>query len=202
MTDPTGCPLASIGDGADDVRLLSRTIDRSGQRIDLLASERNLSTEHDAISPQFSYGTTTVYRLETDASECVCRSPEHSGVPIERVDVTDDGLCYTIYPSSLEELEDVLSALRLHAESVKLVQLVRDDADLEEEAYRVLDVTRLTDRQREVLRTAYRMGYFSYPRETTAREVAEALDIAPSTVHKHLVAALGSVLESLYGTER
>ncbi|MDQ2050167.1 helix-turn-helix domain-containing protein [Natronolimnohabitans sp. A-GB9] len=42
------------------------------------------------------------------------------------------------------------------------------------------------------------MGYFSYPRETTAEEIADALDIATSTVHKHLVAALGNLFDSLY----
>jgi DNA-binding CsgD family transcriptional regulator len=49
---------------------------------------------------------------------------------------------------------------------------------------RTLD--RLTARQREVLRTAYRVGYFEVPREGSAADVAAELDIGQSTVVEHL----------------
>ncbi|MFB6244116.1 MAG: bacterio-opsin activator domain-containing protein, partial [Halobaculum sp.] len=44
----------------------------------------------------------------------------------------------------------------------------------------------LTDRQREVLCTAHQKGYYEWPREHTAEEVAAELDIAGSTLHQHL----------------
>lgn len=44
----------------------------------------------------------------------------------------------------------------------------------------------LTDRQRGVLETAYRSGYFAWPRESTAEEVADSLNLASSTLHGHL----------------
>jgi len=57
----------------------------------------------------------------------------------------------------------------------------------------------LTDRQLEVLVTAYRTGYFERPRETTGAGVAADLDISPSTFSQHLRAAqrklLGALLE-------
>lgn len=40
----------------------------------------------------------------------------------------------------------------------------------------------LTDRQREVLATAVRMGYYSVPRECTLADVAESLDVDKSSV--------------------
>ena len=55
----------------------------------------------------------------------------------------------------------------------------------------------LTVRQREVLETAYRAGYFSWPRESTAEEVAEALGIARSTVHAHLRKSEQTILSEL-----
>jgi hypothetical protein len=62
-----------------------------------------------------------------------------------------------------------------------------------------VDLERLTDRQREVVETAYRMGYFEYPRETNASGVAAELGIEPSTLAEHLAAAqsklLGAVLD-------
>ena len=57
----------------------------------------------------------------------------------------------------------------------------------------------LTDRQREVIETAYEMGFYEVPRETSTEEVAEKLDLDPSTVAEHLQRAernvLGEVLE-------
>jgi PAS domain S-box-containing protein len=48
---------------------------------------------------------------------------------------------------------------------------------------------RLTDRQREVLRTAYLSGFFEWPRESTAEEIADVLDVSQPTVSRHLRAA-------------
>jgi PAS domain S-box-containing protein len=57
----------------------------------------------------------------------------------------------------------------------------------------------LTDRQREVLEAAYRAGYFEWPRESTAEEVADSLDIAAPTLHGHLRKAEAGLLADLFG---
>ena len=44
----------------------------------------------------------------------------------------------------------------------------------------------LTDRQREVLETAIRLGYYQNPREATHEDVAEEVGVEPGTVGKHL----------------
>lgn len=56
----------------------------------------------------------------------------------------------------------------------------------------------LTDRQREVLEAAYRAGYFSWPRDSTAEELAETLDISSATLHSHLRKAEQSLLTVLF----
>jgi DNA-binding CsgD family transcriptional regulator len=48
---------------------------------------------------------------------------------------------------------------------------------------------RLTDRQHEVLRTAFASGFFEWPRDRTGQEVATSLDISQPTFNKHLRAA-------------
>lgn len=45
---------------------------------------------------------------------------------------------------------------------------------------------RLTPRQREVLETAYGLGYYEVPREATAADVAERMGLDRSTVTEHL----------------
>ena len=59
---------------------------------------------------------------------------------------------------------------------------------------------RLTDRQREALEAAYRAGYFEWPRESTAEEVATSLDIAAATLHGHLRKAELTMLETLFNS--
>ncbi|MDQ2072944.1 PAS domain S-box protein [Haloarcula sp. NS06] len=44
----------------------------------------------------------------------------------------------------------------------------------------------LTDRQQEVLRTAFLAGYYAWPRDTNAEQLAATLDIASSTLLQHL----------------
>jgi len=56
---------------------------------------------------------------------------------------------------------------------------------------------RLTDRQREVLVSAYLSGYFERPRETTGSDLAAELDISAATVSQHLRAAQRKVLDEL-----
>lgn len=62
-----------------------------------------------------------------------------------------------------------------------------------------VDVDELTDRQLEVLETAHDLGYYQYPRGANASEVADALDICPSTLAEHLAAAQTKLLADVLG---
>lgn len=55
----------------------------------------------------------------------------------------------------------------------------------------------LTDRQREVLETAFELGYFDVPRAASTDDVAAALDIDDSTVAEHLQRAEHNLLAEL-----
>jgi DNA-binding CsgD family transcriptional regulator len=55
----------------------------------------------------------------------------------------------------------------------------------------------MTPRQREVLKTAFDLGYFDVPREATTEAVGDALDLDPSTVREHLQRAQHNLLSEL-----
>ncbi|WP_396610672.1 helix-turn-helix domain-containing protein [Haloferax sp. S1W] len=55
----------------------------------------------------------------------------------------------------------------------------------------------LTDRQREVLDTAVRAGYYEVPREATHRDIAAELSVAPGTVSEHLQRIESNLVSSL-----
>ncbi|WP_158057785.1 bacterio-opsin activator domain-containing protein [Halorussus halophilus] len=57
---------------------------------------------------------------------------------------------------------------------------------------------RLTERQREVLRTAYDAGYYDWPRECSGKELANELDISSATLSQHLHNAERKLLTVLF----
>ncbi|MDS0276940.1 PAS domain-containing protein [Halomicroarcula sp. S1AR25-4] len=61
---------------------------------------------------------------------------------------------------------------------------------------------RLTDRQVDVLHSAYLSGYFEWPRESTAEDIAASFDVSSSTIHFHLRNALRALLETYYEEDR
>ncbi|ELY63099.1 helix-turn-helix domain-containing protein [Natrinema versiforme] len=60
-------------------------------------------------------------------------------------------------------------------------------------------VSKLTDEQLAVLETAYNSGYFEIPREASATDLADELDVAQSTVSERLRTAERTLLELIYG---
>lgn len=60
---------------------------------------------------------------------------------------------------------------------------------------------RLTEKQLEVLRTAYLSGYFDWPRESMAAECADALGITQPTFSQHIRVAQHKVFAALFDAE-
>lgn len=56
----------------------------------------------------------------------------------------------------------------------------------------------LTDRQREALEVAYRAGYFGWPRDSSAEDIADTMDISAATLHGHLRKAQKHLLEDVF----
>lgn len=55
----------------------------------------------------------------------------------------------------------------------------------------------LTQKQRDVIRTAYHAGYFEWPRGSTAEDLAESMDISSPTLHNHLRRAQQNILDEI-----
>ena len=61
---------------------------------------------------------------------------------------------------------------------------------------------KLSDKQLEVLETAYQMGYFRVPQEVTAEEIANELDISRSTLSERLRRVEHNFCELLFGPQQ
>lgn len=66
------------------------------------------------------------------------------------------------------------------------------------DAFRDPVADRLTDRQEAALRHAYLRGYFSWPRDATAEEVADAMGLSSPTLHYHLRRAESALVEAYF----
>jgi predicted DNA binding protein len=139
----------------------------------------------------------TVYRFERDADRaCPCERIETFGCPVADISAVDGRLRVVFRPEDVETLREAVAALRERYAEVTLEHLVRSGASTAGETV-VVDRGRLTDRQREVLETAYEMGYFAHPKGANAAEVAAALDISSATLRGHLAAAQSKLLDEI-----
>lgn len=143
-------------------------------------------------------------RLDTDGEDVtyLCKvvapalpeetpAPREQGLSIQSVTPWDRGCTLTVVGSQ--------DALRRHVESaagggvdapVSLRRLTEYGGPEDE-------LDRLTGRQREVLETAYDLGYYEVPREATADEIARRLDLDRSTVTEHLQRAERNLVSAL-----
>jgi hypothetical protein len=59
----------------------------------------------------------------------------------------------------------------------------------------------VTDKQRSVLLAAYHAGYFEWPRESTAEDLAESMDVSSPTFHNHLRKAQQAIFAEILDEE-
>ncbi len=81
-----------------------------------------------------------------------------------------------------------LLARREHDRSASTRVGFRDELDAE-----------LTERQRDVLRTAHDLGFFRSPRDATGQDVADELGVSQPTVSHHLREGQGKLFSLLFG---
>lgn len=151
----------------------------------------------DEADPLLDIGDRRLYRIQREQRQpCACERIEALGCPIDHVQATEEGLVLTLHLPELEELRTVVGELAETADRVEVRSLVHGETGIDvEKRPVVVDRGQLTDRQREVLRTAVEMGYFEYPRDSNATEVAETLDIDLSTFAQHLAAAQSKLFD-------
>ncbi|MHB9286176.1 helix-turn-helix domain-containing protein [Halobacteriales archaeon Cl-PHB] len=191
-----GCPVAeasaATGDRITDVRW-SGDGEAKTEQFTTGAVE-----DLDDYEQLFDYGASAVYEFERDsAAPCFCEFVEEELGPVTNVEAREGVLHVTVHAGDVEQLRTLMTDLRDRFGPVELEYLVRGRIDEEDPAVVPVDLGKLTDRQRETVETAYEMGYFAYPRESNATEVAAELGIDPSTFAEHLAVAQGKLLDEL-----
>jgi predicted DNA binding protein len=208
----TVCPVAELS-GADageagtspTVRDVTWAQATDGTVTEEFRVDADVADDSDAVpgaDPVMEVGSERVYQFTRDAdTACACDIVERLDCPIADVHATDGTLLLTLYLPDIDRLREVVAALDDVTERVSVRYLVRSNADAGDGRDTVVvDRGALTQRQAEVLRTAYRLGYFEYRSGANASQVAEALDITDSTLAEHLSKAQSELLAEVFRT--
>jgi len=184
----------------------SSSTDRSTPANRSSSTDRSTPTNRSVpVDPVFEADGGHVYRRRVEPRDaCPYRTIESLGYPVTdaTVGTNPDRLRVTLHLPTVEPLGSIVDAVESTGATVTLDRLTHS-GDRSRADPVVVDRGRLTDRQREVLCAARKLGYFSYPREASAEEVAEAVGIARSTFAEHLAAAqrrvIGGVVDGVSG---
>ena len=196
VRDPTPAPVAealppgAVAEDVDRVRV-------DGAAVSQFRADRAVDAEL-----VFDGGDEFVYRCRSRApDQFPSDAVESLGYPVSSVTVrtAPDRVRLGLSLPAADPLGDVIDALEATGESARLERLTSSGGADSRSDPVVVDRGRLTDRQREVVRTAQRLGYFEHPREASATEVADAIGIARATFSEHLAAAQRRVFEDLVG---
>ncbi|WIV67731.1 helix-turn-helix domain-containing protein [Natrialbaceae archaeon AArc-T1-2] len=204
VRNPAHCRLARVATATGEtVGRISRSTalpGPTGTVTEFLATE--VPDDVDA-TPVCPYGTATLYRLSHDGDpDCPCECLGQFGCPIDRYVAEDGGVTLVFHVADFEQLQTVMGELRDRFSDVDVTRLLQAPADERSDAGVFVDRDQLTDRQLEVVRTAYEHGYFERPRRTNATELAEELEITRSTVTEHLRTAQRKLLKDVFEDSR
>lgn len=200
VSDPD-CPLAEAS--RDGSRISDVRRSTASSKDDVVIEEFDVEGGVEPTDPRmekaFDMPDRSVYRLpRAEDKGCVCEVVESYDCVVSDVSAEDGDLHLTFYASNAEEIRSITQALDAECESLSLRQLTRS-GDVSTEDLVFVDAGCLTERQREVLETAYEMGYFDQPKGANASEVADEVGVAHSTFREHLSAAESKILKSFLG---
>lgn len=200
FSTPDICPITELSEAAETT-IDSVTANVCPPDCTESVTEFSMDTDGDSevdIPRIFSHGSVNRYRLShDDGLDCPCELLGEFGCPAARYVAREGTLTLVFHVREYDQLQEVVTELRDQFSEVNIRRFVRAPAEEQSRDSTLVDRSRLTRRQLEVLETAHERGYFDRPRQANATEIAAELDISPSTFREHLTAAESKILDDL-----
>jgi len=137
-------------------------------------------------------------RISLGCQSCFVREiAEGEGVIPDEMVFGDGSMMLTFALESHDEFRSLLKRIEeTDAEPPNVLELFHGE---EKDLYADDPLTRsgITDRQLEILRYAYKKGYFDRSRRINIGEIADEFELHPSTVSSHLRVGMRKVLDQL-----
>lgn len=201
------CPLADLTAGTQ------ATIDSTSTSVTLPDSDGSVTEftvevdpdhlpEDTDLDPVLAYGSNQIYRRHHSGPvECPCECLGTFGCPVARYTAREGVLTISFHAREFDQLQTIVRDLQARFPSMDIRRLLRSPTESTADDTVFVDRGKLTDRQLEVLRTAFEHGYFERPRAANANEIAAILNINPSTFTEHLAVAQSKLLADILEDE-
>ena len=176
----------------DETRLFVRT---SGVEPATVAAV--LADRHDVVSHRLVRADDGVFEVTIRGTTVVSTLVRHGGRP-RSITADTDGLDVQIEVSVDTDVRSFVEMLEATA-TVELrgrTEVTRSTTTEQAVVDAMLDP--LTDRQRDVLHTAYLSGFYNWPRDTSGQELADALGVSQPTVNRHLRLGEQAIMAALF----
>jgi PAS domain S-box-containing protein len=161
-------------------------LDLAGEREDI---EATLVGKHDDES---------VFQFVSEEMSSTTSLAEQGGVIREGSAADGEGRLVFEFPQDADVRAIVEAMTDQYADTELVAQRERERTSTRGAEFQTAFDDALTDRQEEVLKTAYFSDFFEWPRSITGDKIADSLDIAGPTFHEHIRASQRKLLESYY----
>jgi PAS domain S-box-containing protein len=182
-------------DDADGVRMLFVATGADADEIEAAAADHP-DVESVSVLEAAAAGTLVEFAVATPP--LVSSLADH-GAETTAIDANGGTARVTVEAPAGTDTRAVLDGLADRYPSVDLLARRERDRSARTRQEFVADIEqRLTARQRLALQKAYLGGFFDWPRETSGEDLADSMEISPSTYHQHLRTAERKVLDALF----
>ena len=119
-----------------------------------------------------------------------------AGAETRRIKVNSDGATIIATAPGGTDVRAILDQIReIYPETeLRAKRTLSEQGRRDQPAW--LDSTEPTDKQTKMIEAAFEAGYFEWPRDVTAEDLAETLDISAATLHYHLRRAQRQLTEA------
>jgi GAF domain-containing protein len=181
-----------VGDGA--FVAYGTATDGGFEAVESLVAHLPYWDEATVLSEEFG---TVRFELRLSEPPVLSTVAAHGGYVAE-ARIEDGDYLMTLHFPPTVEVRNVVERVREAYPTMEI--LTRRQVSRSGESLRRLDrvlAEDLTDRQRAALEAAYFGGFFEWPRERSAQEVADSLGVADATFHQHLRLAQRKLLSAV-----
>jgi len=137
-------------------------------------------------------------RIEFDCSSCLLfKLNEHLRISSDCIYYREGGMLVSFSLHSHEEFRRLLRYLKEEGVEFQVLEVKRQTEGSRFLVYEGVPHVNLTLKQLEILRYAYRSGYFDRDRKVNLKDIAEHFGLSPATVGVHMRVALKKILKNL-----
>lgn len=194
IDDPGQCQVTERAPNASTGAISRSSMPVDGEVVEEFSVEDTATVE--VSTPVFEDGAERWYRISRAYDQgCVCERIEGNGIPVHRVSAEGGTLIVEVLLDDVKDVNELVSTLRDGSAGVSLRRLVQGQVDGGDSDIVLPDGDRLTDKQYAALEVAHRLGYFNYPKDSNAGEVADHLNISRTSFTERLSAAQSKLFD-------